>query len=412
MTRIFLSLIVLSLVPLTGPAQDVVAGGDVVEEKIQPLRTPTWSSSRFFYVKGGQSVFNARVAKKAEDILKDVESLVGRAAPRFADTPLFIQLDDSGDEGSLIETHQQYSDYTLHQRLIYPLGQRNLEEDMLEEIVWLILNRYALIEQGESRRRLNDTKIPEWISVGVAQQLFSKSRQRNRAIVRDYYSQPAVYLPREIIEWVRIPDKNSRVRAACDLFVSKLLDEDQDFLLKSLGVFGREGRLNWATMTTGLLDPDLRREVVLWDLWLAEEAVGKKTPRAFIREDVQRIDELISLKSSSIMLFIPDGLSGSLTFPILLERSGEGWAGEVLSRIKVELFSISIGRTGNLQNWVEGMQSLLSEILATFPEDRLKNSGPWSKEWMALERSRQEIMQTWLSVDQYLDQVESEYNPR
>ena len=170
-------------------------------------RTPLFSSSRMFHVSGGESVENLQVATFADKILKAISEDFGGLPGRF-NAPVKIVLLDR-DSSPRVDRVQGYRDQTLTQ-VIRLSGVNEIDQELVLEVVtWCLLNRYALEYQPEQVREVSPVEMPQWVSMGVGQCLFSLTQNRNKQLLQQKLSSPFHFVSRPYHVLERAPCKSS-----------------------------------------------------------------------------------------------------------------------------------------------------------------------------------------------------------
>lgn len=92
---------------------------------------------------------------------------------------LVIRTNEGLVTGDVIK-QQGLDDGRLKQKLIIVNSDRVDQEDVLEGLCWLLLNRYIIMKQPRGE---DPESMPDWLSTGLAQHLYPRLRKRNHDAV-------------------------------------------------------------------------------------------------------------------------------------------------------------------------------------------------------------------------------------
>jgi hypothetical protein len=182
--------------------------------------SPAVSSTRRFAVSGMTSGENVLLAAAAEEVAEKIESLVSRPLPFARGLPLRLMAGytESNRVGRVVRA-QGWADRALGQRLLITNPDRVAQEDLLEALAWLLLNRYVIVRQAVSERERAPGEVPEWFSVGVAQNLYVSLRDRNaRVAVRRWQRGTSPSLE-DLMDRSYLPEGRWSEKAYCGLAV-------------------------------------------------------------------------------------------------------------------------------------------------------------------------------------------------
>lgn len=146
----------------------------------QPGRAAITSADRRFMVSGLTSAENMLLARKLAEQADQVEAKTGLPLPLRRDQVLGVMVQSSSAPGAPVLKMQGWDDGQFYQRLVVPSVVRLDEEDLMEGICWLLLNRYAAEYTPAGQRIGTGAGVPEWISAGIAQNTQAALRSRNR----------------------------------------------------------------------------------------------------------------------------------------------------------------------------------------------------------------------------------------
>ena len=146
----------------------------------KPGREAITSADRRFMVSGLTSAENMVLARKLSEHAARIEAVAGLPLPMRRDQILGVMVQGSSAPDAQVLKVQGWDDGQFYQRLVAP-GARHLdEEDLLEGATWLLLNRYAAEYTPAGQRHGLGATVPDWISAGLAQNVQTAGRARNR----------------------------------------------------------------------------------------------------------------------------------------------------------------------------------------------------------------------------------------
>jgi hypothetical protein len=183
------------------------------------------------------------------------------------------------------------------QRLVIGDPERIDQEDLLELFCRLILNEFAAgpaAERGEPRGAVT---VPDWLSVGVAQNLYPALRTRNGQIVGTLVAQRAVPPFVTLLTWLHLPEGRHNEKAICGLMLQWLLGRsDGAATVKALIKRAAQGApptmADVATLMSAGSAAELEQE---WQRWIGRQE------RIVRRGDETPADQLQKLRQQLIV---------------------------------------------------------------------------------------------------------------
>lgn len=244
-----------------------------------PTNTPaSVVTTRNFRVSGLEAGINSVIASYAESALASSAQLTGLAVRPELFPPIRIELAaDTNRPEQRVTRVQQMRDGILDQRIRVLNPMRADTEDFLEALCWLTLNRLAV--QLQTRLTMPPPpQVPEWLAVGLAQNLFPQYPLRNRQVaLRRWHAGKATRFA-ELTSWRLLPEGRWADKALCGEGVEFLLtapDRPQVFTeLLARAMAKQPLDAAWFAKPMGLAD--VRALEKQWDLWVLhwEDAVS------------------------------------------------------------------------------------------------------------------------------------------
>lgn len=309
------------------------------------------SASRRFAVRGLPAAPAAELARWCDDVAGRVATRLGAEAP-FAPgewIEIFCDEEAPADRGRVVKG-QGYVDGRLQQRLSVINVASADQEDMLEGLVWLLVNRYVIQEQTSAERAARLGATPDWLAVGVAQGLYPELRQRNtRLVVARWLDGATVDLP-GLLDHEFLPPGRWIEKAQAGLTVdwmSELAASRQGYaaLWRHLAAAPRPDLAWLARDWLGF--PSLRELNKSWDLWLArQQLVVTASAEGLAR--LARLRKLLEVRPEDYAV-AGVGVPPGLTPARMIEQRAEPWMPVLAGRVNLSVQSVGLGQGADLQ---------------------------------------------------------------
>jgi hypothetical protein len=313
--------------------------GAAAQERSLPERGPqastAFSAKRRFVVRGLPAQGAASVARWAEDVAERVENALrlDLPFPRFEQIELVGRSASEGAGPGVLRA-QGYVDGRLMQRVVLEDPESTDQEDVLEAVCWLLLNRLVIQRQSAEQRKARLGQAPDWLSTGLAQNLYPELRTRNARLLKPRWQEgeagaAGAVVRKELLPQGRWPDK-----AEAAFLVGWLLSLPQAaVLLESAG--GKPLDLPWLLGATD--HGDERALSQAWDLWIAEE-IGRAPMLGTISgERVGELKALLLLRTADYGAArapgVPPVLEPAELVPYRREPWMQGMARQVVQRL-------------------------------------------------------------------------------
>jgi hypothetical protein len=192
------------------------------ESHVRSFRT----SSRNFLVQGTNPVQLVSVGKWAERVADRVEKAVGAEPLGPGEAALRIRVhEDAGTNAGSVLVSQS----VMQGKLVQQMHIRNYAqvdwEDALESLGILLLNRHATV--CRTRRGLvhEEVAMPDWLAVGLVQNLDPALRSRNRRLVLGWDDMGEVSGIAGVFELTELPRGRCREKAVAGVAVGLILSK-------------------------------------------------------------------------------------------------------------------------------------------------------------------------------------------
>ena len=241
--------------------------------------TAVYSTSQRFLVAGMTKGDNVRVAQWGDDVDSRLQGLVGMRLDINFPTICRILGETNKTHGSIhIVKNQGWAHGRLMQQLRIYEPDAAPREDVLEGFCWLMLNRFPIERQDRLQRMRRLSSFPDWLAVGVAQNLFPSLRSRNNLLLLKHWERVPSF--EKIMSYDYLPEGRWLEKAACGAAVEWLHATDQLTGFFSAAtkrvVTHKEITLDW---TLEQLDSvaSLKELEKSWDLWIASQSLKRRS---------------------------------------------------------------------------------------------------------------------------------------
>lgn len=277
----------------------VLAGAACAAEL--PPAPATLVKTRHFRVTGPDAVVNSVIASYAESALGNCNQLTGLPVryDRFPPFHIEIVIDTNRPE-QRVTRYQRLSEGILEQRVRVLNPVRADTEDFLEALCWVVLNRLALQPQANLVMP-PPPQVPEWLAVGLAQNLFPQYPQRNRMVALQRWRAGRATRLAEIVTWQRMSEGRWVDKALCGEaleFLSATPDRTALFsALLERAMAGRDLSIDWLAQRLGA--KDVRALEKQWDLWVLHWEDAVPNFGALTRQNTDALRELLHVDPSA-----------------------------------------------------------------------------------------------------------------
>jgi hypothetical protein len=145
-----------------------------------------------FRVSGPNRAENVEVASWADEVYSRLVDLMHWEMPRDSRQRLIqVVLEYGGTDGALVTSRQYLTDVGLVQELRLRNVDRENQAEAAEQLIRLLLNRYAALHSGTPVRSADTAPFPDWLVYGAASHFSVPQRLSNRAVVMDAWRRQA-----------------------------------------------------------------------------------------------------------------------------------------------------------------------------------------------------------------------------
>ncbi|HMP89311.1 MAG TPA: hypothetical protein PJ991_03870 [Kiritimatiellia bacterium] len=309
------------------------------------------SHQRNFYITGTNPTLSLELAIWAESLRQRLEALAGTSIPGEHANPIVIEAVVHTNEpvGRAVAVQQADQDGRVRQAVTLINMDDMDQEDILEAISGLLLNRWIHARQSADERRSRPGAFPEWFAVALAQNLYPELKERNLRVVEnaeamlDYTPASRVFLHE------RFAPGRWREKAHAGLVGSWLVDflSGPMLITKAAEQIARHGTLSPTSIQLWLEVKDQRSFDMAWDVWMARQ-IRRVVPGTH-SDDPRTIARILEMRPEDLGVFLPEGLTGSrISVDILLANRDKNWVGQICQALAWKLQQASIGRSPEL----------------------------------------------------------------
>jgi len=317
------------------------------------LETNTWhspvviSASHRFIAGGMTSPENVSLAASAEEAARKIEVITRLRIPFVKGESLQLLARRSTNEPSgRVVKAQGWVDRTLTQKLIIVNPERADQEDVLEGLCWLLLNRYVIGLQTFEQKTSLLGSVPDWLSTGVAQNLYLALRTRNNQVVIRRWLRNEDLSFSEILNLEVLPAGRWGEKAFCGLAVDWFASRPDPAGVFE-GIFScLAGGKKITTNIIGklLIGQDSGRELEKgWDLWIASLTRVKRYWGGVSIERLESLRRLLAAPPDEMGIPAGEGIPTSLTIKELIGYRDAPWMPLYATRLNLHIRGLGIG---------------------------------------------------------------------
>ncbi|MFH0907235.1 MAG: hypothetical protein V1929_00530 [bacterium] len=340
------------------------------QEATNSART-IFSTSRRFVVQGLGAEDASAIAQWTEEVSRRLESLVGRPVPVKGHQPLeLVPRSDAGGAARVI-TAQGYVDGQVRQRLVLVNPGALDQEDLLEGLCRLLLNRYVIALQSSRQRAANLGNVPDWMAVGAAQTLYHEIRTRNARMMLARWKTNQAFPLGAILSLQNLPGGRWNEKALCGLMMGWLATWP-DARPRWGRMFERLAagqRIDDAWMASSAAYGSARDMNKAWDVWLAHQCVQHD----WARGPVQRLYDLkqvLRVNPDDYGVAVERDVAVPLAPAAMIDLRKRTWMDALTARVALKIQWLAIGQPAELQDVVRGYVAFMNALAARAPAYR------------------------------------------
>lgn len=307
----------------------------------QPSGPPITSSSQRFVFRGFEAGDGTRLAIWAEDLAGRLERMIGAPIPfrRYEMVRFSAGGEDPANQSRLVLT-QGYVENLLHQRIVVVNPHVMEEEELAEGLTKVLLNRYLLGIASRDGVGSGGMSLPDWLSVGMAQNLTTQTQSRNLEFLRAQGEAAVGWDLGQIVTWLELPAGRRAEKAACGLVVS-WMDEQVSRTVKWNGVLrrlvsGRDLPLGWLAREALAME-DAEEAEAAWQQWRSRRSQASPEPARLDLAAVAALKQALVIRPAAYGAMPEEPIAQVLTPAELLQYRDRPWAQTLATTLQGEL---------------------------------------------------------------------------
>ena len=358
-------------VPLWVVAQETNHGAHLPPQNHDAFDASAVSPSHRFIAIGMSSVDNVSLAAAAEEAARKVEETLGLPLPVWRDQPLRLVARKVPDQskGSVAKA-QGWVDGQLVQKLIIVNPEKADQEDVLEGLCWLLLNRYAVTRQAAEERSVRLATVPDWLSVGVAQNLYLALRTRDGQVVLRRWQHGQSMSFSELLNLEYLPEGRWAEKAFCSMAIGWFVADSRkaaafDALFSKLARHERITPASLAEIVLGAGSPvDIEKS---WDLWLAHQTEIKRSLGSLSMDKLDALDAALRIQPEGMGLQRGGGVPEVMRPVDFIEYRDAGWIPTLAGTVSLRVRSVGLGEAREFRDVVDQYGRFFDELATRRP---------------------------------------------
>ena len=385
-----------------------------------------YSADRRFMVSGMTSAENMVLARRLSDQATQVESATGMPLPMQREQVLGVMVQSATSPAAQVLKVQGWDDGRFYQRLLAPSALRMDEEDLMEGVTWLLLNRYASVYAPEGQRMGMGAAVPDWISAGLAQNAHAALRSRNRDWISRELAEGRAMPLAQVIKQESLPPGRWREKAYAAAAV-EFLFPDGDLnawapLFKAVGT--RQG-IDAAWLRQNCTALKGQNPEAAWKRFL-ERKSQVRTAEAWSDRGLQIEEKLLqtlNFRPRELAGDVPDEVPQELFARDLIDYRAQAWVRPLAGALSLQVQSLELGAPPAMQAVLTSYASFFDQLglppaekqawwhrskTATEPgKIQPPDDATWqvalNQLWLRAERAHQEFLENNQGRKRYVD---------
>ena len=261
-------------------------------------------------------------------------------------------------------------DRSLAQKLIVFNPAAADQEDVLEGLCWLLLNRYVIARQDAVQRNARLGAVPDWLSAGLSQQLFPELRARNSRVVLRYWTQGDSLPLAELLNFEVLPEGRWSEKAFCGLAFEWLASQPRPGELFG-GMFARLANGEPVTpewLAQALIGKSSARDMEkAWDLWLAEQTQVKRAGAELYTEQIDALRRLLDVRPEELGVKTGEKVPPVLKLSDLIRLRKQPWIPDLAVRLSLKVKGLGIAEPAEFRELTERYGAFLDTLSGCGP---------------------------------------------
>jgi len=379
--------------PITLAALFISSTGVLHGEERMPSTKPVTSHNRYFTVTGMPSAEALEIVVWAESVRQRLEGWMGAPVPGDQTYPMVISAQNRTNEvnGRTVSEQLVNEDGHIRQAITMINPDQMDQEDLLEAICGLLLNRWIIVHQSGDERRRQPGKFPDWFVVAVAQNLYPELRERNLRMIEQGEEMDDYKPASTIFHHHHFPPGRWPEKARAGLIGSWMAEvfTPNRMISEAAGLISRGQTMDAAHMAGVLGLPDVRAFDISWDVWMAKQS--RRIVPGILSSDSRATARILEMRVEDLGIIYPGHLAdGRLTAELLISSRTQAWVHKVSQIITWKLQQSGIGKTPELLACTQSFIEFFTHLPP--PEKREKRRHQSDR---ALHKSWASAMEAW-----------------
>ena len=291
------------------------------------------------------------IAVWAESVRERLSEWAGAPIPGERSYPIVISalLRTNEPTGRVLKAQDVTEDGFLRQEITMINPAAMDQEDVLEAVCWLLLNRWIQRHQPADERIKNPGAYPDWFAVGVAQNLYPELRERNHREVREREASGERVSAASVFEQVYLPPGRWPEKARAGLVTAWLAEAltPTELLGKTSAHIAAGGKLDAQLFARLLFLSDERSVNMGWDVWMAR--MDKRLIPGVMSFDISGVTRVLELRPEQFGVVMPSPLPGGrLTVDQLIADRAYEWVHHYSRAAAWRLRQEAVGKSPDL----------------------------------------------------------------
>lgn len=329
-------------------------------------RATVFSTTHRYAVSGCPAAQALPIATWAEDVESRLGRFLGIGFVSPEPLPVQIRLveDPAAPRGRVLRM-QRFDAGMLDQRLEMVNPRLADQEDLLEGLCSLLLSRAMVARLPDLTRTNQPPRVPDWLAVGAAQNLYPEARARNHATTIAVWRKGGGHALGDVLTWEYMPAGRWDDKAEAGLFLEYLLPP-------SLASKRMTAILACIEAGDAVTADFLARHILfcgsaaqaekLRDLWLAQQQDVQTGFGGISQERVAELVRMLVIRPADY------GIAESAKIPLiadlrdLVPRRSEAWVRDLAARMSMKMKSLALGQAQEFQRVVAAYVSFLDAL--------------------------------------------------
>ena len=362
-----------------------------------------FSTSRRFAVTGLPPADAATLAAWADDVADKVEAATSSQIPFGAAEYISLRALAISNEAPRVTRAEGYLDGRLQQRLVLVNPAQVDQEDVLEGLCILLLDRQVAGHQSSAEKSIALARAPEWLPVGLAQNLYKELRARNNQTVLDLWDQDVRISLSRVTTLNMLPPGRWREKYFCGLAVGLLLtrpDYPQRWREMILQLArGEAVSADW--LSAAYFEQKSRDELEpMWAKWIDAQRGVVFDFAGREQRQLEQLTTLLLIEPARLGIEVPKDVMVPLTPRALIQHRKEDWARALGAAAAMRIKLVGLGQAPEFQSIVAQYNAffeLLGSKKGARAEKELGAMVKGADEALAAYRSRRQSEQQYLN---------------